>query len=416
MGIRFIPAFLICVFCAPVDARTLDLYTFHAPPYQIEANSMVSDSEVSGTTVDTLHCTTSQMGWDVRVRTVPQNRAMHSLRNRLIDGYFAIDETPELNKIAISSAPIALEKWYSFSLGPSADFKAAHLGTIAGSNEALWLANSGYSNLLSVASARQLIELLKRGRVDAIVLDQQVLDASALSTRGRFQLEADVLKREFIRFTPLHLYLTKNFTSVHPDFLPEFNNLLAECVTVGFELSEYETFLARHLAAYLLSDLQAQVNLNANIAGRQIFSSLSEILNLDSKWQALAPGQPSELAAHLLNLPTSKALAAWQNSLEGLVTETFVMDEMGTVTALSQLTSDFWQGDEEKFSATVGKKPGDIVLSDLIYDPSVRRFQLLASTPLHNNTGEYIGAVAIGLDIELMLQTSNGVSLLFQPE
>ena len=417
MGMRFISAFLICICCVPVSARTLDLYTFHAPPYQINTNTVTSDPLVSGTTVDTVRCATSQMNWDAHIRTVPQNRAMHSLRARLIDGYFAIDETSELSKIAVASAPIALEKWYFFSLGHIADFKSAHVGTIAGSNEALWLENRGYTNLLSVSSAPQLIELLKRGRVDAIVLDQQVLDHSDLLARERLQLQADDLDMEFIRFAPLHLYLTHAFTSLHPDFLPEFDSLLAECVTVSFELNEHETLLAHHIAAYLLSDLQTQVDLHANIANREPFTSLSEILNLDSKWQALAPSQPSELAANLLSLPTSKALAAWQASFDGLVTETFLMDEMGAVTALSQLTSDFWQGDEEKFSATVGKKPGEIILSDLIYDSSVRRFQILAATPLYNsNTGKFSGAVAIGLDIELALQTSNGASLLFPPE
>ncbi len=417
MGTRSILAFLISVLCLPVHAQTLKLYTFHAPPYQIEATEGISGSPVSGTTVDTVHCATSQMDWDVRIRAVPQNRAMHSLRARLIDGYFAIDETLELSKIAVASAPIALEKWYFFSLGHIADFKTAHLGTIAGSNEALWLANRGYNNVLPVSSAPQLIELLKRGRVDAIVLDQQVLDASSRGAGERFQLQTDALKKEFIRFVPLHLYLTHNFTSLNPDFLPEFNHFLSGCVTVGFKLSEDETLLARHLAAYLLSDLQTQVDLKANIANRQKFSSLSDILNLDSMWQALAPRQPSELAEKLLNLPTSRALAAWQDSLDGLVTEAFVMDEMGAVTALSQLTSDFSQGDEEKFSATIGRKLDDIILSPLIYDPSVRRFQLTASTPLYDDsTGKYTGAVAIGLDIERVLQTSIGVSLLFQPE
>ncbi len=422
MGTRSILAILISVLCLPVLARTLDLYTFHAPPYQIEADTRVSDSAVSGTTVDTVHCVTAQMGWDVNIRTVPQNRAMHSLRARFIDGYFAVDEIPELSNIAGASAPIALEKWYFFSLGHIADFKAAHLGTIAGSNEALWLANRGYSNVLPVYSAPQLIELLKRGRVNAIVLDQQVLDQQILDANSRggsegLQLQTDGLKKEFIRFAPLHLYLTHNFTSLNPDFLPEFNNLLDGCVTVGFKLSEHEALLARDLAAYLLADLRTQVDLKPNLANHQELRSLSETLNLDRKWQALAPTKPSELAERLLNLAISRALADWQDSHKGLVTETFITNKMGAITALSQLTSDFWQGDEEHFSATIGRRPEEIILSPLMYDPSARRFQLTASTPLYEDgTGKYAGAIAIGLDIERVLQTSNGVSALFQPE
>lgn len=417
MGTRSILAFLISVLCLPVLARTLDLYTFHGPPYQIEATAGVYDAPVSGTTVDTVHCAMSQMDWDVRIRTVPQNRAMHSLRGRLIDGYFAVDETPKLSKIAVASAPIALEKWYFFSLGHIVDFKAAHLGTIAGSNEALWLANRGYNNVLPVYSAPQLIELLKRGRIDAIVLDQQVLDANSLGGSEGLQLQTDGLKKEFIRFVPLHLYLTHNFTSLNPDFLPEFNNLLGGCVTVGFKLSEHEALLARDLAAYLLADLRTQVDLKTNLTNHQELRSLSETLNLDRKWQALAPTKPSELAERLLNLAISRALADWQDSHKGLVTETFITNEMGAITALSQLTSDFWQGDEEHFSATIGRRPEEIILSPLMYDPSARRFQLTASTPLYEDgTGKYAGAIAIGLDIERVLQTSNGVSALFQPE
>lgn len=80
----------------------------------------------------------------------------------MIDGYFAIDPSAELDNIARRSDPVALEKWYFFTGGNKAFTNNLRIGVVAGSNEEAWLEANGYAIFLSVSSPSQLLALLKR--------------------------------------------------------------------------------------------------------------------------------------------------------------------------------------------------------------------------------------------------------------
>ncbi|WP_166263920.1 transporter substrate-binding domain-containing protein [Marinobacter caseinilyticus] len=416
MDLRFYAALVASLLLAPAHAQTLDLYTFHAPPYQINPDHLMANYAVSGTTVNTIECAAKAMGWTIRVKVVPQNRAVLSLRNHAVDGYFAVDESPILNQFAKLSSPIALEKWYLFSVQPIRDLMDARIGVIAGSNEANWLHAIHQSRLLQVTSIKQLLQLLLRGRVDAIMMDWRTMQFHVSDMIPEQQTQLRTLATEFVRFAPLSLYLDNHFVDRHPDFLPTFNANLSGCVSVDFQLSEQEETTVQALANTLLADLQDTVDIAANLAMSQTDMPLSEILSLDSRWQATAPDNASVLAEALLERPTSGDLRAWQDTTGGLVTEVFAMNAQGAITALSRLTSDYWQGDEEKFQATLALAPSDLVMSPLSYDASVRGFQVTASAPVHDQRGRFLGAIAIGIDIERALRKVNGVFSSFLSE
>ena len=80
---------------------------------------------------------------------------------------------------------------------------------------------------------------------------------------------------------------------------------------------------------------------------------------------------------------------------------------------MSQLTSDYWQGDEPKFQKVIenqATQPGGdppIYLSPIRYDKSAARFQVTASRPVLNDHGEpALGVIVIGLSIEEALSDS----------
>ena len=405
MGHALISLIALWLFLSPAAAdstATLNLYTFHSPPYQVGA-APDRDGTVDplGTTVDTVRCVTDRMGWRTRIFTVPQKRAIHGLQNHLIDGYFAVDESDMMNRFAQATAPVALEKWYFYSREPIDDFTDASIAAIAGSNEAIWLENSRYDTALTASYPAQLLALLERGRVDAVLMDERVM--TWLRQQG---LGPTHLHSQFVRFVPLRLYVTQPFATTHPSFLVDFNRHVSSCVKEGFELSERELTALTTRARDLINELVSRYDLVAWLRDQEPGEPLSRILELDRRWQELAPGRASEKAAEILQKQLSGRLAQWQYAQGGVVTEILVMDPAGTNVAQSVLTSDYWQGDERKFEALVGRGSDTLYVGPVQFDQSTGQFQVEAAMPIHDPaTGHFLGAVALGLAIEKVLRS-----------
>ena len=73
---------------------------------------------------------------------------------------------------------------------------------------------------------------------------------------------------------------------------------------------------------------------------------------LDNQWKAEREAADKPLIAATLSSPLSVYLARIQGKSLGLYAEIFVMDQNGLNVGQSSVTSDFWQGDEDKFQKT----------------------------------------------------------------
>ncbi|MEC7376889.1 MAG: transporter substrate-binding domain-containing protein, partial [Pseudomonadota bacterium] len=215
---------------------TLKLLTFESPPYQMAGPGADGSSLVVGETANTVACAANRAGWATRIRIAPQNRAIHSLERKMIDGYFAIDPSSELDTIAKRSDPVALEKWYFFSRDNRPFSRDLRIGVVSGSNEEAWLEANDYRIFLSVSSPAQLIALLKRDRIDTALMDERVMDR----LRQTNDFIDPQLNTHFVRYAPLYLYLSETFTSDHPEFLGTFNRTLTKCMAGQLALSEEE--------------------------------------------------------------------------------------------------------------------------------------------------------------------------------
>ena len=88
----------------------------------------------------------------------------------------------------------------------------------------------------------------------------------------------------------------------------------------------------------------------------------------------------------------------------GQITEIFVMDSVGLNVAASDITSDFWQGDEAKFTETYGRGPGSIHISDIELDESTQRYQgQISVTIVDPSNGLAVGAMTIGVDADSLM-------------
>jgi len=88
----------------------------------------------------------------------------------------------------------------------------------------------------------------------------------------------------------------------------------------------------------------------------------------------------------------------------GAITEVFVMDAAGLNVTASDVTSDYWQGDEAKHQETFGFGAGAVYFSEVEFDESTQSYQAQVSLALTDpTTGEAIGAITVGLNADLLL-------------
>lgn len=118
----------------------------------------------------------------------------------------------------------------------------------------------------------------------------------------------------------------------------------------------------------------------------------------DTDWRTNVTGGGSEL---IYNVMTNEAAEFLRNNVRlsaGLITEVFIMDAHGLNVAASQPTSDYWQGDEAKYSETYLVGPGAVHVSEIEFDESTQSNQVQMSFTITDpSTGAAIGAITVGI-------------------
>jgi len=131
----------------------------------------------------------------------------------------------------------------------------------------------------------------------------------------------------------------------------------------------------------------------------------AEIEGLDQQWRSETGASIQPLIDSVLNNALSRHLRELKANGRGLFTEIFVMDNKGLNVGQSDITSDYWQGDEDKWQQTYGAGPGAIHISEVELDESSQTFQTQISLPvLDPATGAVIGAITVGVDAEVLTQ------------
>lgn len=146
----------------------------------------------------------------------------------------------------------------------------------------------------------------------------------------------------------------------------------------------------------LVTAVRAQNEANAGLGQ-------SEIDALDQAWRAEIGRSDSPTIDAVLDNAASDFLRARIEAENGLFTEIFVMDALGLNVATATTTSDYWQGDEAKFSETYPQGPGATHFGEIEKDESTGSYQAQISRTLTDpETGEAIGAVTIGVNAEML--------------
>lgn len=128
----------------------------------------------------------------------------------------------------------------------------------------------------------------------------------------------------------------------------------------------------------------------------------AKIDSLDQQWRAEVDASSRPLIDEVLANATSAYLLEQQEASEGLFTEIFAMDAKGLNVGQSGVTSDYWQGDEGKWQNTYGAGAGSIDIGDIEEDESTQTFQSQVSVPVVDASGNPIGAVTFGVNVEYL--------------
>ena len=123
--------------------------------------------------------------------------------------------------------------------------------------------------------------------------------------------------------------------------------------------------------------------------------SLDAIQELDSRWQATS-GLADFMLPYFDN-DAAEALLRLEDQA-GYVLESFVMDDQGAIVGATNKTSDYWQGDEAKFTESFKGGAGAIHVGEVEFDSSAQAYLVQVSVPVMSE-GEAIGAITIGVDI-----------------
>ena len=138
--------------------------------------------------------------------------------------------------------------------------------------------------------------------------------------------------------------------------------------------------------------------------GKHANLSQDEIDKLDKQWRAETNTSDRPLIDAVLAKELSKFLIEAKDGTQGLVTEVFVMDNKGLNVGQSDVTSDYWQGDEAKWKKTYLVGPDGMFIDEVEQDESTQTFQSqLSMSIVDPATGEVIGAITVGVNVDALM-------------
>ena len=127
--------------------------------------------------------------------------------------------------------------------------------------------------------------------------------------------------------------------------------------------------------------------------------SQSDIDRLDRQWRAEISQRSRPLIDEIMSRQPSHHLQSLRSSTEGLVTEIILIDRRGLNIGLSDVTSDYWQGDEAKWRRIVDRGPDARFIDEVEWDDSSERFQSQVSLPIVDDD-VVIGVITFGIDAD----------------
>ncbi len=123
---------------------------------------------------------------------------------------------------------------------------------------------------------------------------------------------------------------------------------------------------------------------------------IATIKKLDTDWIA-SSGVTDDVRAYLENVCAQRLKKA--KTEFATISEAFAMDNQGALVGTAAKTSDYWQGDEDKWQKSFAQGKGGELIDKPSFDESSQSFQVQVSLPVLEG-GQAIGAITVGLALD----------------
>ena len=124
--------------------------------------------------------------------------------------------------------------------------------------------------------------------------------------------------------------------------------------------------------------------------------TLEQIKQRDASWRNTSG--VDDFMQTIMNNQAAAELRKLEKS-EPYYVELFLMDDQGANVAMTNKTSDYWQGDEAKFTESFHAGKGAVHIGEVEFDESAQAYLVQVSVPVMEN-GSAVGALTIGINID----------------
>lgn len=158
-----------------------------------------------------------------------------------------------------------------------------------------------------------------------------------------------------------------------------------------------ETIL-KNIHEFIDTDIVRMSIKNQNIR----FGTMSDdkIQELDKQWRAETKSDDQPIISATLSNPLSTYLTRIQAHSLGLYSEMFVMDKNGLNVGQSNISSDYWQGDEAKFQKTFPLGADAIFIDDPEYDEDLGIWRAQVNLSISDSDNKtVIGAITVEINM-----------------
>lgn len=180
--------------------------------------------------------------------------------------------------------------------------------------------------------------------------------------------------------------------------------LFASAVSANTEIQQQVQELVK---SQIMPWLDAPVIVDSVKAQNSKHASLSQsdIDKMDKQWRAETKESTRLIVNGLMKNDLSKHLQKLRDEGQGLYTEIFVMDNKGLNVGASDMTSDYWQGDEAKWKKTYLVGPQAVYVDEVEFDESSQTYQTQVSLSIMDPSDHSaIGAITVGINVEELTQ------------
>ncbi|MDB5524786.1 MAG: hypothetical protein JWM58_2549 [Rhizobium sp.] len=125
-----------------------------------------------------------------------------------------------------------------------------------------------------------------------------------------------------------------------------------------------------------------------------------EIDAMDTEWRNEIDSAAHPMIDKVMSTPLSHFLLDKENQADGAITEIIVMDARGCNAGQSSVSTDYWQGDEDKYMKSFMAGPAAIFVDAVRMDESTQMLQSQVSMTIVDEHNQPIGAITVGINLD----------------